>query len=141
MNPFGSYFGKQRHHFGRAKDEILGTYTLVAAQGKSIAPSYNGCSETAVIALYPITGNGISDKEKEEICAFADGALITAPAKAKISPFSKDNTTVREGNADGINEKDLKSPVLASISGNMGKYITRGAKAISHIIFTQIKSK
>ena len=40
-----------------------------------------------------------------------------------------------------INEKDLKSPVLASISGNMGKYITRGAKAISHIIFTQIKSK
>jgi hypothetical protein len=39
MNPFGTYYGKQRHHFSRANDEILETYTLVAAQGKSIAPS------------------------------------------------------------------------------------------------------
>ncbi|MGN1161675.1 MAG: hypothetical protein ACI4SX_05435, partial [Candidatus Fimenecus sp.] len=99
MNPFGSYYGKQRHHFGRAKDEILGTYTLVAAQGKSIAPSYNGSSETTVLGLYPITGNGISDTEKNEICAFADGALITAPSRANIATFSKDNITVREGNA------------------------------------------
>ncbi|MBO7319737.1 MAG: glycosyl hydrolase family 57, partial [Clostridia bacterium] len=47
MNPFGTYYGKQRHRRGRAKDQDLDAYTLVAAQGKSIAPSYNGTSETA----------------------------------------------------------------------------------------------
>ena len=58
MNPFGTYYGNQRHHFSRGNDEILNTYTLVAAQGKSIAPSYNGSSETAMFGLYPMNENG-----------------------------------------------------------------------------------
>ncbi len=141
MNPFGTYYGNQRHHFGRAKDQILNVYTLVASQGKSIAPSYNGSSETAVFGIYPLSKNGLTDKEKTEICAFADGAVAVAPESSDISPFSKDNITVREGTADGINEKDLKSPVMTGVSGNLFNYITKGAKAIGHIIFTQIKSK
>ena len=141
MNPFGTYYGKQRHHFGRAKDEILDTYTLVAAQGKSIAPSYNGSQETALFALYPMSKNGLSDSEKTEICAFADGALITASEGNNVVPFTKDNITLHESNADGIKEKDLKNPVLTGLSGNLGKYVTNGAKAIAHIIKTQIKAK
>ena len=141
MNPFGTYYGNQRHHHGRAKDQILDTYTLVAAQGKSIAPSYNGSQETAIFGLYPMSGNTLPDNEKSEICAFADGALITADKNDLIGPFVKDNVSLHESNADGIDEKDLKNPVLTGISGNLGKYITNGAKAITHIIKTQIKSK
>ena len=141
MNPFGTYYGNQRHHFGRAKDQILNVYTLVASQGKSIAPSYNGSSETAVFGIYPLSKNGLSDKEKKEICAFSDGAVAVAPESSDVSPFTKDNITVREGTADGINEKDLKNPVMTGISGNLFNYITKGAKAIGHIILTQIKSK
>ena len=141
MNPFGTYYGNQRHHFSRGNDEILNTYTLVAAQGKSIAPSYNGSSETALFGLYPMSENGITKGEKAEICAFADGALITADDNSPVQPFTGDNIVVKEGNADGINEKDLKNPVLTGLSGNLGKYITRGVKAISYIIKTQIKAK
>lgn len=141
MNPFGTYYGNQRHHFSRAKDEILDTYTLVAAQGKSIAPSYNGCYETAMFGLYPMSQKGISDIEKNEICAFADGALITTPENSPVSSFTKDNITVHEISADGISEKDLKNPVLTGISGNLGKYITRGARSITHIIRKQIKAR
>lgn len=141
MNPFGTYYGKQRHHFSRSKDEILDTYTLVAAQGKSIAPSYNGCSETAMFGLYPMTKDGLSDTEKTEICAFADGALITTNKNDLIAPFMKDNICLKESNADGIDEKDLKNPVLTGFSGNLGKYITRGTRAIAHIVRKQIKSK
>jgi hypothetical protein len=141
MNPFGTYYGKQRHHFGRAKDEILDTYTLVAAQGKSIAPSYNGSQETALFGLYSMSKDGLSDSEKADICAFADGALITASESNNVVPFTKDNITLHESNADGINEKDLKNPVLTGLSGNLGKYVTNGAKAIAHIIKTQIKAK
>ena len=141
MNPYGTYYGKQRHHFSRANDEILDTYTLVAAQGKSIAPSYNGSSETAIFGLYPMAKDGLSDIEKQEICAFADGALITAPENECVAPFSNDNITLRDANADGIDEKDLKNPVMTGISGNLGKYVTKGVKAITHIVTTQIKAK
>lgn len=141
MNPFGTYYGKQRHHFGRSKDEILDTYTLVAAQGKSIAPSYNGSQETALFGLYPISKDGLNEVEKAEICAFADGALITASSSNSIAPFTKDNITLHESNADGINEKDLKNPVMTGISGSVGKYVTKGVKAIAHIVTTQIKAK
>ncbi len=141
MNPFGTYYGNQRHHHGRAKDQILDTYTLVAAQGKSIAPSYNGSQETAIFGLYPMSGNSLSDSEKSEICAFADGALITADKNDFIGPFTNDNILLHESNADGIDEKDLKNPVLTGLSGNLGKYVTNGVRAITHIITTQIKAK
>lgn len=141
MNPFGTYYGKQRHHFGRAKDQILGVYTLVTPQGKSIAPSYNGSCETAVLGIYPLSAEGLTDEERLEICAFADGAVATAPEGSEVAPFTKDNISVREGTADGINEKDLKSPVLTGLSGNLGKYITKGSRAIGHIILTQIKAR
>ena len=141
MNPFGTYYGKQRHHFGRAKDQILGVYTLVTPQGKSIAPSYNGSCETAVLGIYPLSAEGLTDEERLEICAFADGAVATAPEGSEVAPFIKDNISVREGTADGINEKDLKSPVLTGLSGNLGKYITKGSRAIGHIILTQIKAR
>ena len=35
----------------------------------------------------------------------------------------------------------LKNPVMTGISGNLGKYITKGVKAITHIVTTQIKAK
>ncbi len=141
MNPFGTYYGKQRHHHGRAKDQILDVYTLVTPQGKSIAPSYNGSSETAIFGLYPMSDKGLSQEERDEICAFADGAVAVSPENGEVKPFTKENISVREGTADGIDEKDLRSPVLTGISGNLGKYITKGSRAIGHIVFTQIKAK
>lgn len=141
MNPFGTYYGKQRHHFGRAKDQILGVYTLVTPQGKSIAPSYNGSCETAVLGIYPLSAEGLTDEERLEICAFADGAVASAPEGSEVAPFTKDNISVREGTADGKDEKDLKSPILTGLSGNLGKYITKGSRAIGHIIVNQIKAR
>lgn len=141
MNPYGSYFGKQRHHFGRAKDQILDTYTLVAAQGKSIAPSYNGSQETAMFGIYPMSNQQLTDVEREEICAFADGAVIMADESSSVAPFNSDNVILHESQSDGINEKNLKNPIMTGFSGNLGKYVTKGAKAISHIIKTQIKAK
>ena len=78
---------------------------------------------------------------RQVVTAVSDGAVAVAPEGAEVSLFLKDNITVREGTADGINEKDLKSPVMTGISGNLFNYITKGAKAIGHIIFTQIKAK
>ncbi len=48
MNPFGTFDGRQRHHPNRSGDVVPRTYTLIAPQGKSLAPSYNGSRERAL---------------------------------------------------------------------------------------------
>lgn len=141
MNPFGTYHGKQRHHWSRAKGEILDTYTLIAPQGKSIAPAYNGNAETAMLAFYAVDAPLPTDEELKEINAFADGCVAVAPKGALVSAFCGDNVVIKEANADGIDESKLKSPMLSGIGGNLMKYIGNGARAVSHIISTQIKNR
>ena len=85
--------------------------------------------------------DGLKEKELTDICAFADGAVITCPDGSDIAPFSEDNITLREIKADGINEKDLKNPVMTGFAGNLKNYITKGSRALGHIIITQFKSK
>lgn len=141
MNPFGTYYGEQRHHFGRAHDEILGTYTLVAAQGKPLAPSYNGSSETAVLGLYAFDGGTPNESRISEICAFADGCTAVSGDKSIATVFEGDNVRFKKSKADNKSEKDLKNPVMTGIYGNLKNYITKGAIAIGHIVLTQIKTK
>lgn len=140
MNPFGTYYGKQRHHWGRAKDEILDTYTLVTPQGKSIAPSYNGNQETAMFALYPLCGDLPSEEELAEINAFSDGAVLSSPKDAALTPFESDNVIIKEASKDTVGEGDLKNPIATGLTGNLKNYITKGSKAIAHIVKRQIKA-
>ncbi len=141
MNPFGTYYGKQRNHWSRAKGQVLDAYTLVAAQGKSIAPSYNGSSETALFGLYPLSADDLGNSERNNICAFADGSLITAPDSAPVAAFNRDNISVREGKADGKSEADLKNPVMTGFNKNLGQYIRKGIRGIGHIVISQIKAR
>lgn len=140
MNPFGTYYGAQRHHWGRANDEILATYTLVTPQGKSIAPSYNGNRERGVLALVGFDGDMPKDDVMNDIIAFADG-VVALDNNSVLTPFDEDNVIIKQSKADGIEEDKLINPVFSGINGNIGKYIVRGARAISHIIKNQIKSK
>ena len=141
MNMFGTYYGKQRHHWGRANDEILATYTLVTPQGKSIAPAYNGNSENSVMALFAYPKGSVDEADLKDALAFADGAVVTAPEDALLQPFYGDNVSFKETKAQSADDTKLRSPILTGISGNLSKYIVNGGKAIAHIVGTQIKSK
>lgn len=141
MNPFGTYYGKNRNHWSRSKGEILETYTLVTPQGKSIAPAYNGNEENAIMALAGFCGPTPSGEQLNDIIAFADGGVALENEQNILAPFYDDNVVIKNASADGIDEKELKSPILTGINGNLKNYIVKGTKAISHIIIKQIKSK
>ncbi|MGN0448683.1 MAG: hypothetical protein ACI4GC_09085 [Acutalibacteraceae bacterium] len=141
MNPFGTYYGNQRHHHGQSGGKILATYTLITPQGKSIAPAYNGVSETSLLSLYGFKGDKIEGELLSDIISFCDGAVAASPENSILSPFYDDNVSVKKPLADSVNENKLKSPILTGISGNLGKYIVRGAKAIGYIIVKQIKAR
>ncbi len=142
MNPFGTYYGKQRNHFSRAKGQVLDAYTLVAAQGKSIAPSYNGCSEMAVTMLYAYEGDfDENDSRVQEALAFADGAVLSCGENEAVEPFLGDNVTFRKALADNISEGKLKNPVMTGFMGNLKDYVVKGVRGIGHIVITQMKTK
>ncbi len=141
MNPFGTYYGPQRHHWGRGKDEVLNVYTLVTPQGKSIAPSYNGVTERSVMALCMFEGSAPDEAYLGEITAFSDGAVANAPDGSLLTPFIGDNVILPETKATGETGTNLRNPVLNGIKGNLGKYITGGTKAVFHILKNQLNSK
>lgn len=141
MNMFGTYYGKQRHHWSRANDEILATYTLVTPQGKSIAPAYNGNSENTVMAMFAFPKSNVDDNDLKDAVAFADGTVVTAPEGALLQPFYEDNVNFKEVKAQSAEDTKLRSPILTGITGNLSKYIVYGSKAIGHIVKKQIKSK
>lgn len=142
MNPFGTYYGKQRNHFSRSKGEILGAYNLVAAQGKPLAPSYNGCSEKSLMALYTYEGDfDEKDERVTEALGFADGAVLSCGENEPIGIFERDNVTFRKAQTDGITEAKLKNPVMTGFTGNLKDYIVKGLRGIGHIIIEQIKSR
>lgn len=141
MNPFGTYYGKQRHHFSRAKGQILDAYTLVAAQGKSIAPSYNGCSETAILGLYIFEGEPSEGERLDEILSFADGAVMSCGEDEAVKIFTEDNVRFEKTKEDGISENKLKNPVMTGFAGNLKDYIVKGGKGILHIVKTQISAR
>ncbi len=139
MNPFGTYFGKQRHHNNRSGDRIPLTYTLIAPQGKSLAPSYNGSRETAVLCLLPFENKMPDEKTLSDLLAFSDGAYATG-SDGILSPFENENVTVHRVENKLENAK-IRSPLMSGIKGNLGKYILRGTKAVVYIIKRQRYSR
>lgn len=140
LNPFGTYYGPQRHHWGRAHDQILDTYTLVTPQGKSIAPAYNGNSETALLELLGFDGPQPDKTLLLELNGLADGAVANAPDGASLLPFYGDNVLLHDTKAEEVDVHKLRNPILTGLSGNLGRYITRGARAIGHIIAAQLRA-
>ena len=138
MNPFGTFYGPQRHHPNRSGDRIPKTFTLVAPQSKSLAPSYNGCRERAALCLCPFSGNLPDEATLADPLAFADGAYATG-SDALLAPFSGDNICVHTGGGP-VNEK-IRSPLMTGIRGNLWKYVVYGFRAVSYIIRRQRKAK
>ena len=139
MNPFGTFYGKQRHHKNKSDDRIPLTYTLIAPQGKSLAPAYNGARERAMLCLLPFSGKSADETRLKELLAFADGAAV-AGTDGVLSAYAGENVTVHQVEKKTENIK-IHSPLLGGIRGNLGKYIVRGAKAVGYIIRKQLHAK
>lgn len=140
MNPFGTFSGKQRRHSNRSNDRIPDTYTLIAPQGKSLAPSYNGVRERALMLLYPFEGKMPDETKFSDITAFADGAYAEG-TDGVLSPYKGENVSVKPISNKLENPK-IHSPLFGGLrKGNVVKYIVCGFRAVSYIIAKQLKAR
>ena len=139
MNPFGTFYGRQRHHPNRSDDRIPRTYTLIAPQGKSLAPSYNGSRERAVLCLLPFAGDQPDGQKLRDLLAFADGAYACGGDRS-LSPYAGENVWVQNAKKQ-TGKIRVRSPLLGGVKGNPGKYVVYGAKALAYIVRKQRRAK
>ena len=138
LNPFGTFYGPQRRHPNRSGDRIPDTYTLIAPQGKSLAPAYNGARERTVMCISAYNGEMPPEETLRDLLAFADGAYA-AGSDGILSAAGCDNVWLKP--ADAAGDVKMRSPLFTGIKGNLGKYVVRGVRAVAYIAKTQHNAK
>ncbi|MBQ6756212.1 MAG: hypothetical protein IJP43_04635 [Oscillospiraceae bacterium] len=120
LNPFGTYFGAQRHYPTRGNGSSMELYLAAAPQARSLAPAYNGAEETAIQALFGADSTGAT--------AVADGAIILGGGK--IRAFSGDNVALHAAVGSKIDPKKLSSVTFgAGLIGLVRRYTENLIKA------------
>ena len=139
MNPFGTFSGRQRHHPNRSGDKIPRTYALIAPQGKSLAPAYNGSRERAVMCLLPFEGAFPEKERLTSLLAFADGAYASGTSGG-VCPYDGENIAVRGAQATAPDIR-IRSPLFTGVKGNVWKYVRYGTSAVGYIVKKQRSAK
>ncbi len=93
-----------------------------------------------MLAFFAFPKGDIKEDDLKDVTAFADGAAVNAPDGALLTAYYGDNVSFNEVKIRNTGENELKSPILTGISGNVGKYLTKGVRAIAHIVKEQVKA-
>jgi hypothetical protein len=118
-NPFGTYYGSQRHH--RTYKGGLAQKLVVAASPyhRSLAPAFNGCKTNFLLALFPYQKSKIDDKTVNNVKSFCDGGLITTlPNEFTIDEIADNVTTNRHQGSiyeNGENLTKLSSNITSGL--------------------------
>lgn len=118
MNPFGTYFGPQRHYPSRGNGSSMELYLAAAPQARSLAPAYNGAYEQSIQAIFPLTGPEPDGETARLARAIADGAApLDGPGP--VHPFQGDNVRLHEAVGNAVSPKELKSVTFVEQLGGV----------------------
>ena len=139
MNPFGTYFGPQRHYPSRGNGSSMDLYLAAAPQARSLAPAYNGAYEQAVQAVFPVFGAEDDEKLQREAAAIADGAA--ALGGSDVRPFEGDNVTLRPPVGNKVAPKDLKSVTFVEQCGGVMPVLRMLRRYFANLLQKQAEMK
>lgn len=105
MNPFGTYFGRQRSYPTRGNGCVMDLYNRTMPQAQSLAPAYNGAHEEFVLAAV-WREEELPDACTKELCLFADGVI--AHGGNEITACTLDNSLAHGPQKNAVEEKHLK---------------------------------
>jgi hypothetical protein len=96
LNPFGTYFGRQRHHTTHGSG--LGYLVSLAAsvQLKSLAPAFNGVRTGFSLSLFPFEGNAPDGNLYRQLRNFCDSYNILMPPNQYIEIHTEDNVSMNQ---------------------------------------------
>ncbi len=100
LNPFGTYYGRQRHHHTYTGGLAQTLMAAVSPYLRSLAPAYNGVHTDFMLALFPFKGKLPDEKTLTQIKAFCNGGVF----------FTAPNQYTREGHSDYVKMREKESP-------------------------------
>lgn len=96
LNPFGTYYGRQRHHKTYAGGLAQKLVAAASPYHRSLAPAYNGVGTSFSLALFPFRGKLPGRGLLAKIKAFCDGGMfLVAPGPHTKEDF-KDYVIMRK---------------------------------------------
>lgn len=104
FNPFGTYFGRQRHH--KTYSGGLAQNLVVAASPyhRSLAPAYNGVYTRFMLGLFPFVGGTLEPHTFRHVKAFCDGGVYFSRPNEYTEEPSEENVVLHE-----LHEKAARS--------------------------------
>jgi hypothetical protein len=106
LNPFGTYFGKQRHHatYGNGLGSQAAVYS--APQFFPLAPSYNGAEEEFLLGFFPFSGQ--PDSIMEQAIDFCEGSI---PHSEVMKDFCVSHDAVNADTNAGFKKRTAGIPL------------------------------
>jgi hypothetical protein len=133
MNPFGTYYGRQRKHPSASGGAVMDAYMMIATQGKSLAPAYNGARECFSLALFGFDSEMPDDTTLSDIKGFAEGAVVLTSKNSPLLPCTADNAGIKKVESKKVAVKGLGIPVNP-------KSLKVALRVAKRIVKTEIKS-
>ncbi|MDR1629314.1 MAG: hypothetical protein LBS36_03750 [Oscillospiraceae bacterium] len=140
MNPFGTYYGKQRVHPTRSNGAVGEAFVLVTPQSRSLAAAYNGARETSVMALFAYDGTYPGGEVQSDINGFADGGVLLGPAGSPVKNALEDNVSFEEIRLNTTAPGNLKPVTSSGVASSPLDYAKIGVGAFGNIVRRQIKA-
>ncbi len=141
LNPFGTYYGKQRFYPSRSNGAVGEAFVVVAPQARSLAPAYNGVEENGMLALFAYDGLLPPEETLRDIRGFSDGAAVCAGPDTAAGPFLGDNIAFQEIKRSDIRPEKLKSVLSSGVAPGKLKTARIAASAFGNIIASQFKAR
>ena len=141
MNPFGTYYGKQRVHPTRSNGAVGESFVMVAPQAKSLAPAYNGVSERFMLYLSGYEGLAPEEKTRREAEGFADGAAVLGEEECFAHAMRGDNVDFQAIQYDRVQTADLKPVIVSGVMPGKLEMAKIAGKAFGNIIRSQLRAR
>lgn len=133
LNPFGSYYGKQRNYPTRTNGGAAESFVLVSPQARPIAPAYNGVEQWFEVALMCYDGKTPDKKTMALAEGFAEGSAAVNGEDKTVTAFCDDNVNFKAIELNNVSDSELKG---ATASGMMDSKLSavKTAAKVAHCI-------
>lgn len=135
MNPFGTFYGKQRKYVTRSNGSAAEAFTVVSPQSRSLAPAYNGAEVFFSFAFLCYDGLYPDEKILNCVNGFSEGCAAVDGQSDDVAVFRGDNVKFKDVSEVKTDDNKLKSVILSGADAgnylNMAKIALKVAKTLA----------
>ncbi len=141
VNPFGSYFGKQREYPTRGNGSAADAFIVVSPQARPIAPAYNGVEQWFETAVMCYDGKMPDEKTLNLMKGYSEGSAAVNGEDKTVTVFTGDNVSFKAITENHISDSELKSAAASGFSMSKAFVVKTGIGVAKSLISGKTNGK